>query len=663
MARPPLQKPLTPLPPGGAPGRAPRWFVLLSNGLTRNLSLAVAIAVCGLGLTALLFLLLRQAEADRFTHRFHRRASERVGDLRRSLEHEVELLRAVAAVLDASEAASAPLFERVVERGLGEVSDFRSIAWLRRVRGLERAAFEAGTLSPGDAARALHELDGEGRPVAAARREEHYPVVYCVSREGDAAQGADLGLDYAAFPERREALERAARSGTLLAAGPLPAERDGAPSLWLFQPLYAGDDVPTDEAQREVRLEGFAAAVLPIAPMLQRALASDDLTGIRLFVWAGGDSRRAPQPVFTTSPEPPESLPTLAQLESDPQVYLHDWELCGLQWRAIAVPVATSRDRDGLRWSWLALLSGLFLTAAATNAAARVSGERRRLSHEVRQFWRLSAEMLAVADRHGVLRRCNPAWATLLGRGEEEVVGRSLADLVHPEDRPATLALIGKLQKGAGTLQFDARLRNGAGRWRWFQWSVAPDESSDAIHAVARDVTEQRQTLAELERRATIDPLTNVLTRRALFERLGLEIRRAKRYGSPLSLAVLDLDRFKEVNDQHGHGTGDELLRRLGTLLRKSLRETDLAGRIGGDEFVVVMPQTDLDDARRAAARVLRAFHDDPGIATAGGERLPVRASLGVATLGPDVKDAAALVALADEALYDAKGKGRGRVA
>ena len=659
------QRTTPPQPPTpAAPVQTTGWLALLTNGLSRNLTLAVAIAACGVGLTALLFVLLRQAESDRFTHRFHRRASERVADLRRSLEHEVELLRAVAAVLDASESVSAALFKRVVERGLSDVSDFRSIAWLRRVRGIERAEFEAGTLFPGALPRSLLEIDAAGEPVAAARREEHYPVVHCVTREGAEAQRADLGLDFAAFPERRDALDRAARGGALVATGPLPAERNGEPSLYLFQPLYAGDVVPATEAERELLLEGFAAAVLPIAPMLRRALSDDDLTGMRLYVWAGGDSRHAPKAVFCSEAEAlEESLPSLADLESDPQVYLHDWDLCGLRWRAIALPVAAARDRDGLRWSWLALLSGLLLTAGAANAAARVSGERRRLSHEVRQFWRLSAEMLAVADRRGVLRRCNPAWTALLGRKEDEVVGRSLADLVHPEDRVATIAVLAKLQKGAGTLQFEARRRSANGRWRWFQWSVAPDESSEAIHAVARDVTEQRQTLAELERRATIDPLTNVLTRRALFERLGLEIRRAKRYGTPLSLAVLDLDRFKEVNDQHGHGTGDELLRRLGTLLRKSLRETDLAGRIGGDEFVVVMPQTDLDDARRAAARVLRTFHDDPGVATPGGDRLPVRASLGVATLSPDVKDAAALVAQADEALYEAKGKGRGRVA
>lgn len=172
-----------------------------------------------------------------------------------------------------------------------------------------------------------------------------------------------------------------------------------------------------------------------------------------------------------------------------------------------------------------------------------------------------------------------------------------------------------------------------------------------------------RNVLVRESRLAREDALTRLPNRREFHDRGRQAFAQAQRQKAPFTAVFIDLDRFKEVNDQHGHGTGDELLRRLGTLLRKSLRETDLAGRIGGDEFVVVMPQTDLDDARRAAARVLRAFHDDPGIATAGGERLPVRASLGVATLGPDVKDAAALVALADEALYDAKGKGRGRVA
>ncbi len=646
------QKPIEPAAPRPAVERALPW--------TQRLSLTVAIGAASLALTLLVVMLLRAAELTRFTMRFQDQAREHIAEVRRTLEHEVELLRAVAAVIDASESVRAPHFERVIERGLGADSDFVSISYLRRVPGIERAAFEAAA-DGGDSLHPILELDPSGKLVPAARRPEHFPVALCISRLGDAAERAELGLDYASMPTLRDAMDQALRSATMVAAGPLTIDHRGESTIYLFQPLYAGNDVPASEAEREMRLEGFAVAVLPIEATLRRVLAAADLNGMRLQVWAG-ESEQALQPVYGSDLEVVGDA-LLAELEADSLSYSLPWSLGGMRWCAVALPSTHSRSRDGVQWSWLALALGLLLTAGVTTAAARVSGERRRLSHEVRQFWRLSAELLAVADRQGVLRRINPAWSALHGGHEDELLGRSIIDLIHPEDRVATIALLSKLRSATATLQFEARLQGGNGRWRWFQWSAAPDEASDSVHLVAHDVTEQRQTLAELERRATIDPLTNVLTRRALFERLGLEIRRAKRYSAPLSLAVLDLDQFKEVNDHHGHGTGDEMLRRLGQLLRKSLRETDLAGRIGGDEFVVVMPQTDLDDARRAAARLLRALHDDPGIPTDGGARLPVRASLGVATLGPDVKDATALVALADDALYDAKGKGRGRVA
>jgi diguanylate cyclase (GGDEF)-like protein/PAS domain S-box-containing protein len=619
----------------GAP--APRWYV--------RLAFALATFCGGTALTLLLVLLLREAEANRFTERFHRRSAQLVGDLRRDLEREAELTFTIAALWDVSESFRAPIFERFVAGGLAFDSGLESLSWLERVPSLGREAFEARRTADGTPLR-LIEPGPDGVAVRAARRSDHFPVVESAAREG--ATAPPLGLDFASFPEREAAMDRARRTGAIQAVGHRPQ--------LLFVPLRAGEEPPADPAERDLRLEGFVVAALSISDCLHRATrsAADDCE-LHLFAMV---DERPEQPVVSGSSEIGADSTTLLGRR---HAYLEEWESAGQRWKAVVVPTRAAQPRDEARWSWLALAAGLSLSLAGTLAVARFTRERRRLEREVRQFWELSTELLCLLDAAGVVRRANPAWEAQLGEAAAPI-GRTLLDLLHEDDRGAAGESLRKARGGAAAAGFDARLRTQSGRWRWFQWSLAPDESRRAFHAVARDVTEQRQTFEELERRATLDPLTHVLTRRALFERLAQEIRRAKRYSTPLALAVLDLDHFKEVNDRHGHAAGDELLKRLGQLLRKALRDSDLAGRFGGDEFVVVMPQTELDAARKAAARILRSFHEKGAITAADGTVIPLRCSIGVAALGPAIKDATALVEQADAQLYEAKGRGRGRI-
>jgi diguanylate cyclase (GGDEF)-like protein len=172
------------------------------------------------------------------------------------------------------------------------------------------------------------------------------------------------------------------------------------------------------------------------------------------------------------------------------------------------------------------------------------------------------------------------------------------------------------------------------------------------------------RTNRELARREAVirdlsltDALTGVGNRRSLDDKLLAESERARRYGLPLSLFILDIDHFKQVNDTWGHSAGDEVLRDLGALLRCFLRQSDSASRLGGEEFVVLMPGTCLADATGAAERLCREL--------AALERVnpppSITASFGVASLHVD-ESGAALLARADAALYRAKTNGRNRV-
>ena len=198
---------------------------------------------------------------------------------------------------------------------------------------------------------------------------------------------------------------------------------------------------------------------------------------------------------------------------------------------------------------------------------------------------------------------------------------------------------------------------------------------SGAVAGFAVDINELKQREAALQEQialsetlarqlrelADTDALTGVCSRRAFMERAAEEFQRTRRYGHPLSVAMLDIDDFKAVNDRHGHGAGDQVLARVAAVCLAQQRAcTDHCGRLGGEEFAILLPETELAGAHVFAERVCAAIRQ-LGF-EAGGQRWAVSVSIGVATLAAGDDSFATLLGRADAALYRAKAEGRDRV-
>lgn len=160
---------------------------------------------------------------------------------------------------------------------------------------------------------------------------------------------------------------------------------------------------------------------------------------------------------------------------------------------------------------------------------------------------------------------------------------------------------------------------------------------------------------------AQSDHLTGALTRRGFAEQAEREINRSGRYDRPSSLIMLDLDHFKSINDSHGHGVGDDVLRHVAEIIKATIRPSDVLGRLGGEEFGILLTETGAEDARIAAERIRHAIATSP-LVVSPALSISVTASLGVASITEDVSAFADWLKAADELLYSAKHAGRNTV-
>ncbi|MEI6620386.1 MAG: sensor domain-containing diguanylate cyclase [Actinomycetes bacterium] len=264
--------------------------------------------------------------------------------------------------------------------------------------------------------------------------------------------------------------------------------------------------------------------------------------------------------------------------------------------------------------------------------------------------------------RDGMIVDVNQGFTRVTGYSRQDAVGNSSVQVPLWRHREERDKLVEMLLADGVCENFEAEFRrkdgttiNGIVSARLLSLHGEPH-----IIGVTRDITESKLLERKLKRQASTDSLTGVANRRHFLLATARELARSQRHSLPMSVALLDVDHFKDVNDTYGHSAGDGALVAIVSTLQAHIREIDIIGRLGGDEFAIMFPNTDAGQASLSVERCREALSEHP--LQLGGDSVPVTFTGGVSTLSGEQETVDTMLARADRALYAAKDEGRNRV-
>ena len=272
-----------------------------------------------------------------------------------------------------------------------------------------------------------------------------------------------------------------------------------------------------------------------------------------------------------------------------------------------------------------------------------------------------SHDIIYTINIQGIMTFVSPAWKRLLGHDTDAVVGHPFQEFMHPDDIARCEKFLASVLETMQASSIEYRVKHLTGDWRWHNTNALPvlnaHGTCTSFVGIASDVTERKQLQQKLEEMANHDFLTGLPNRVLLLDRFTVAAALAQRNKARLAVMSLDLDKFKTINDTHGHEAGDQVLKAVSTRITGIIRASDTLARIGGDEFILVMLETNhREDSTAIARKILDSFREPLLIDS---HQLQISTSIGIALYPEDAEDMETLIKKSDAALYYAKGHGR----
>jgi diguanylate cyclase (GGDEF)-like protein/PAS domain S-box-containing protein len=601
--------------------------------------------------------------------RFDQQAAATIDAVKGRMQDYEQVLRGAAGLFAVNESVDRIAWREYVRSlRLDEAyPGIQAIGFVRYVSGTERE-------------RHIAAVRGEGFPSYTIRpegaRTEFTSVVYIEPFSGRNLRA--FGYDMFAEPTRRAAMERARDTGETALSGRVTLVQDmdqnKQAGVVMYLPIYQSGLPLSTTAERRAALLGWVYSPFRMNDLMRGTLGSKPgPIGVEIF---DGQVVQANALLYDDdgTPNAQSGMPSGNGLAQVGKVALG-----GTIWTLHMHTRAQFDERHEARQPSLIIGAGvaisvlLFLVflgmarqrARAISIARTITEHLQRSEERYRMVVDNVREVIFQIDAAGKWTFLNPAWRDLTGFEVDEALGRSCLDAVHAEDRDSLAESLRTLSgEGHKMVRQQIRIGTKPGESRWVEIHLRPmiDDDGRGTGALGTltDVTERRSSEERIRHLAQHDALTGLPNRTLLADRIGSALLHAERAQSQVAILWIDLDKFKSINDTLGHAVGDQLLQAVAKRLVATLRKSDTVARVGGDEFVVVLPGLrNTNDAALVARNVLAACSK---VFPVAGNDLLIGASIGISVFPDDGRDRETLLSNADKAMYQVKESGRNGV-